>query len=207
MRSSRKSLMAVRHVKCDESKPSCQKCVSTGRICDGYEFSARTPEPGMSRSDSGTLISSRGTQSTENQSVPSSLSSKTTWSERERRSFHFFCHTTAAQLSRFQEEDFWDKLILQASHVEPAIRHAIIALGSLHENFVNHNGLIFRHGPSHRLDSFALQQYNLAIKFLVEPFLQNERPGIDICLVACLLFASFEARAQSLRFAVGLGCS
>ncbi|KAJ9607258.1 hypothetical protein H2200_008331 [Cladophialophora chaetospira] len=25
-----------RHVRCDESKPSCQKCTSTGRKCDGY---------------------------------------------------------------------------------------------------------------------------------------------------------------------------
>ena len=23
-------------MKCDEAKPACQKCISTGRICDGY---------------------------------------------------------------------------------------------------------------------------------------------------------------------------
>lgn len=27
----------TRKVKCDEGKPSCRKCVSTGRVCDGYE--------------------------------------------------------------------------------------------------------------------------------------------------------------------------
>jgi len=26
----------TRHVKCDEQKPRCQRCVSTGRQCDGY---------------------------------------------------------------------------------------------------------------------------------------------------------------------------
>ena len=27
----------IRKVKCDENKPFCQKCVNTGRTCDGYE--------------------------------------------------------------------------------------------------------------------------------------------------------------------------
>lgn len=26
----------IRKVKCDEAKPSCTKCISTGRTCDGY---------------------------------------------------------------------------------------------------------------------------------------------------------------------------
>ncbi|KAL2807765.1 hypothetical protein BJX63DRAFT_60948 [Aspergillus granulosus] len=26
----------IRRVKCDEGKPSCSRCVSTGRKCDGY---------------------------------------------------------------------------------------------------------------------------------------------------------------------------
>ena len=29
----------MRRIKCDEQKPSCSKCLSTGRVCDGY----RTP--------------------------------------------------------------------------------------------------------------------------------------------------------------------
>src|SRR3569833_880855 len=27
----------IRKVKCDETKPFCHRCVSTGRACDGYE--------------------------------------------------------------------------------------------------------------------------------------------------------------------------
>src|SRR6266849_4477675 len=32
----------ARHVKCDERRPSCLNCTSTGRKCDGYEC-ARAP--------------------------------------------------------------------------------------------------------------------------------------------------------------------
>lgn len=28
----------IRRVKCDETKPNCKRCTSTGRKCDGYEF-------------------------------------------------------------------------------------------------------------------------------------------------------------------------
>ncbi|VZH91530.1 unnamed protein product [Fusarium fujikuroi] len=30
----------IRRVKCDEGKPSCHRCVSTGRKCDGYDLTA-----------------------------------------------------------------------------------------------------------------------------------------------------------------------
>ncbi|KAK4500857.1 hypothetical protein PRZ48_009049 [Zasmidium cellare] len=30
-------ILRIRRVKCDETKPNCNKCVSTGRKCDGYE--------------------------------------------------------------------------------------------------------------------------------------------------------------------------
>jgi len=30
------SIFRIRRVKCDEAKPSCQRCTSTGRKCDGY---------------------------------------------------------------------------------------------------------------------------------------------------------------------------
>ncbi|KAE8447220.1 hypothetical protein EG329_011051 [Mollisiaceae sp. DMI_Dod_QoI] len=115
-------------------------------------------------------------------------------SDRERHSFHFFRHTTAAQLTGFYGEGIWGRLVLQASHFEPAIRHAVIALGSLHELFVTHNGLINKRDC---LDNFALQQYNLAIRSLMEPVSRKTRPSTDVCLAACSLFACFESMQGS----------
>jgi hypothetical protein len=114
--------------------------------------------------------------------------------EKQRRGFHFFRSTTAFQLSGFCGDEFWDKLILQVSHHEPAIRHAVIALGSLHERFLKHNGLVSRCDPLLYLDEFALQEYSLAIRSLFEQFSHQDKPGVDVCLVSCVLLASFEVR-------------
>lgn len=172
-------------MKCDEAKPYCRKCTSTGRKCDGY----RTLE---------TQSDSVGTASAE---------ALTHWSpcvppiellggEKQRRAFHFFRSTTAFQLSGFCGDGFWDKLILQASHHEPAIRHAVIALGSLHERFLKHNGLLSRCDPLLYLDEFALQEYSLAIKSLFGQFSSLEKPPVDVCLVSCVLFACFEVTSS-----------
>ena len=56
-------------------------------------------------------------------------------SNEERRCFDFFLNWTASQLSGFWDSDFWNFCILRATHHQPAIRHAILALGSLQERF------------------------------------------------------------------------
>ncbi|KAF8850074.1 hypothetical protein BDZ45DRAFT_633415 [Acephala macrosclerotiorum] len=153
----------VRHVKCGEERPSCMRCVSTGRNCDGYEYIDNScSNKSCSPPTSIVLISSP--------------SSEIIGNERELRSFHFFRQTTAAQLSRFYGEGIWDRLMLQTCHYEPAIRHAIIALGSLHERFVTHNGLINKRDC---LDGFALQQYSLAIQSLMNPVSRKKRLSAD----------------------------
>jgi hypothetical protein len=37
-------LFRIRKVKCDEGKPHCKRCTSTGRICDGYDPTFRPPQ-------------------------------------------------------------------------------------------------------------------------------------------------------------------
>ncbi|KLU81825.1 hypothetical protein MAPG_00906, partial [Magnaporthiopsis poae ATCC 64411] len=44
-----KDEMRIRRVKCDEGKPACQRCTSTGRACDGYD-STRSPSRVLSAS-------------------------------------------------------------------------------------------------------------------------------------------------------------
>lgn len=172
-------------MKCDEAKPNCRKCTSTGRKCDGYPVLETTPADSFwSASDSKTLaiLSPCG--------PPLDLLG----GGKQRHSFHFFRSITASQLSGFCGDGFWDKLVLQASHHEPAIRHAVIALGSLHGRFIRHNGLLSRCDPLLHLDEFALQEYSLAIKCLYEQFSRQDKPAVDVCLVSCVLFACFEVR-------------
>lgn len=82
---------------------------------------------------------------------------------------------------------FWNRLVLQASQHEKSVWHALIALGSLHEQFENDRlipGLWFSR-TGH--DAFAVQEYVFAIRALLGGGL-----SVDVCLISCILFACFE---------------
>lgn len=94
--------------------------------------------------------------------------------------------------------------MLRVSQHEKSVWHALIALGSLHENFEKDQqipGLWFtRHGD----DRFAVQEYVSAIRALLESSLPSSRaissPGapsgltVDVCLISCILFVFIEVR-------------
>lgn len=82
---------------------------------------------------------------------------------------------------------FWNRLVLQASQHEKSVWHALIALGSLHEQFESDRlipGLWFSR-TGH--DAFAVQEYVFAIRALLDGGL-----SVDVCLISCILFACFE---------------
>ncbi|TEY74738.1 hypothetical protein BOTCAL_0070g00040 [Botryotinia calthae] len=126
----------VRHVKCDEGRPGCRKCAATGRQCDGYAHCTPSPNPKPSAISSSIVpkSSSRATHQLPT-IIPDFLSPSLAVSDQEQHSFRFLHTQTAPQLSGCYGSKFWDYFVLQASHREPAVRHAAIALGSLHERF------------------------------------------------------------------------
>ena len=165
----------IRHVKCDEQKPSCFRCRSTGRKCDGYLSIG-----------SGTVCSTPG---------PLALSVQSTnfpGNERDRRSFDFFRNRTTQHLSGYIETRFWDQTVLQASHFEPAVRHAAIALGSLHEN------IHLWKRPDHCASvtdvdgSFSLRHYINAIICLRKLLPAPDSRSIELTLVCSAICICFE---------------
>lgn len=95
--------------------------------------------------------------------------------------------------------------MLQVSQHEKSVWHALIALGSLHENFEKDqqvSGFWFsRHGD----DRFALQEYISAIRALLESSCSSSRAipsypvgdsagrlSVDVCLITCILFVFIE---------------
>jgi len=112
--------------------------------------------------------------------------------EKERQSFYFFRQKTAPQLSGFFGGDFWESLLLQAALRESSIRHAILALGSLHARFEQDNGLTMQSHAHGWTDQFALKNYSQAINILVEPFSRKGQQAIDVCLICSILFACLE---------------
>ncbi|KAK0127395.1 hypothetical protein ONS96_006940 [Cadophora gregata f. sp. sojae] len=174
----------IRRVKCDEGKPSCVKCTTTGRKCDGY--ANKDPEPvGLetcTRSDC--LLSTRN--------IARALSSNILENGQERRAFEFFRHRTAIEMSGFFHSEFWDGLLPQASQSEPAILHAVIALGSLHELYWEGESVLPRDAEISSKRAFALQQTNKAIGYLTKPSTSATPRSGEAVLMSCLLFVCLE---------------
>lgn len=176
-----------RRVKCGEEQPACLRCTATGRLCDGYGVPDIPVSSGESTSQS---------KAFQRALIARPLSTPfydIFSSDQERRSFQFFLLKTAPQLAGDFECAFWERLLLQTVHHEPAIRHVTVALGSLHEHFQRDPGApLSSRIPPATDNSFALRQYLRAIRSLM-PSPSASQP-IDVSLISCVLFACFEVR-------------
>jgi Fungal specific transcription factor domain/Fungal Zn(2)-Cys(6) binuclear cluster domain len=176
----------VRRVKCDETRPGCLRCKKFGRECDGY-----ASDQANSRRNSLVPLKPRPTCQTI--SAPAfSLPED----EQERRYYELFCDRTAADLAGYYPTDFWKRIALQEGHSEPAITHAVVALGALtkciHESGSEAFSMIMpRSSASEEHHEYALSQYNRAIVELRHA-LAKGKPQIRTALIACLLFVCFE---------------
>ncbi|KAI0882831.1 uncharacterized protein GGS22DRAFT_168895 [Annulohypoxylon maeteangense] len=152
----------ARKVKCDEAKPHCNRCINTGRACDGY---VSKPTPG--------LLWHRPRQ--QFQSIDSAS---------EGRALQFFCEKTAQFLSGATDPYFWTHLVMQFSNFEPAVRHSVVAISSLYEQFQDESA---SHSDVQLRDnSLALQHYNAAIREL------KTTDNQPLVLLVCILFICIE---------------
>lgn len=172
----------IRHVKCDEEKPECLQCRKTGRKCDGYD--AKPPKHHHSKPKQGRLASGVPAISSDHCIV---LRPGT---REERQYVELFCNQTSRAISGFFSSDFWNYLLPQLSCSQPAIRHAIAAVGAIHERFLHAPSLPAPSAGSQN-EPFALQQYNKAIKHLMDSFPSSEQ-SLDLTLITCCLFVCLE---------------
>lgn len=94
----------IRRIKCDEAKPACLKCTSTGRSCDGYAVA----KADLLHTTRANLSACRLPPLT----IPNELSLVKLRTSPERRAFHFFCHHLWPQVTMALRSEFWDSLIL-----------------------------------------------------------------------------------------------
>ncbi|GAB1320414.1 hypothetical protein MFIFM68171_10624 [Madurella fahalii] len=172
----------IRKVKCDEAKPFCMRCTKTGRSCDGY-LDAKTMAQRRRRSGAPVGHGAGAPQ------APLTLLYEWASSD-ERRAFHFFQHVTAPCLSGDLDGAFWRVLVLQICQSEPAVRHAVLAVSSLHEAMVQ-AAMMTTYVDIEGRSSFALYQYNQAIACLL-----NQMRTVDarplVPLLTCVLFVCIE---------------
>lgn len=160
-------------MKCDEGKPDCHRCVSTGRKCDGYSaLPAKSWRLGVA--DQETVAAAP---------MQPWASALVHFGEpKERRALQFFLERTASTLSGYVGSYFWSSLLPQASHTQPALKHILVATASVHE---------YLHADySHVYDrKFIDEHYHRAINSLART---EKPPALEIVLMACLLFTCCE---------------
>ncbi|KAB5570208.1 hypothetical protein GE09DRAFT_699389 [Coniochaeta sp. 2T2.1] len=167
----------IRKVKCDEVKPFCMRCTKTGRKCDGYL-------------DPKSIARSRRRSS--GQAPHTSLFFIYEWASLdEKRSFHFFQHVTAPTLSGDFDAFFWRVLVLQICQTEPAVKHAVLAVSSLHEGMLQDTHTVTPYADGSSRQSFALQQYNKAIACMLEQMAEAPCKPLGP-LLTCVLFVCIE---------------
>lgn len=178
----------IRRVRCDEAKPACNRCVSTGRKCDGYE--AAPPAASSSDASTSALPDRTTTSSSSSRSPPESTSassSDTAVAHRQQnghfavqatadaklalprtdpeelRGYRYFIEVTAPAIAGCFDMKFWLQDLPRVCLADPAIWHAVISLGSVHERYALSSG-----SSSLARNVFALRQFNASIRSLME---------------------------------------
>ncbi|KAK0262282.1 hypothetical protein B0A54_05229 [Friedmanniomyces endolithicus] len=169
----------VKRMPCDPRNPACKRAMSTDWSLnfqhDGGDEDASYPTP-----ESLAL---------------SAFRPDTTWRRnwRERHSLNFFVHCTAPQMAGFFDSAFWQRSVIQTSYHEPAILHAITAIGALHEAIMQ-RAFADEKRKAQTME-FALHQCNRAISSLTGAKTRKARktPDSRLALTTCVLFTCFEA--------------
>jgi len=108
----------------------------------------------------------------------------------EQRMLLLFTTVTVPALSADFSKDFWQRRVVQASNTEPAIRHAVIAIGAIHQDFISRHEN-YSHSQDSSIKSFAFHQYTVAISHL-HKLMATETQRLDITLMCCILFICFD---------------
>ncbi|RMZ66291.1 Transcriptional regulatory moc3 [Pyrenophora seminiperda CCB06] len=207
------SVCKIRRVKCDETKPSCIKCTSTGRTCEGYA----PPPPRKPRTrrskydvlqirlvhsidasfdtpDVGVILNSDVSDPAYPWRVPRSLNRvRNRVDQDESRGLAYYRTRVSNGISSFFDIDFWNTLVLQVGEEEPVVRHAILALSSLYE--AGETSQLLRHPSSNDrynfLMRFAVSQYTKALSMLSKRT-DTDGSTLEVIMISCLVFTWIE---------------
>ncbi|KAJ9635577.1 hypothetical protein H2204_005751 [Knufia peltigerae] len=100
----------------------------------------------------------------------------------ELRSLVFFCQFTGPQWSGWRDAAFWNKLILQACHLDRSILHGVVALGALHES----SELDGESDERSNLQQLALRQSSKASRMAFETAVSEIATLISCIIFICL---------------------
>ncbi|RAL11833.1 Zn(II)2Cys6 transcription factor, partial [Aspergillus homomorphus CBS 101889] len=191
----------VRRVKCDELPNACGNCTRTGRICDGYDVQRLPPRrvPGEGRGEAVARPAADSAFATIHAAIITKLQWKMTSDEG--RCLSFFQHRSVPQLVGFFDSPLWQRLILQLCHADPAVYHAVVALGAVNQaNEIA--GRIPRPGERTILQNtqglqntwyrYAMEQSGRSIALVNKRRISRDPQLQQVILVCCILFITSE---------------
>ncbi|KIW18929.1 hypothetical protein PV08_03218 [Exophiala spinifera] len=194
----------ARRIKCDEGKPSCARCLSSGRKCGGYHQHNHTlPELGTSwerhswqHSWTPLVMATAAEHAPLTKEVHHYLTYPRLLvfdSKVEGQSFDFFRSYSVPELTALfrVDEEFWHLSVLQLSMTQPAVRYAVTGLGALHQKFSNGRDTAIPDDSTDSQIQFALRQCNRAIHALSDTSTSQEPVHKVATLITCILFTCY----------------
>ncbi|RAL15421.1 Zn(II)2Cys6 transcription factor [Aspergillus homomorphus CBS 101889] len=174
----------LRKVKCDETPGTCQRCASSGRICDGYDLHRLPPATG--RQNIGAVMP---------RLQPSIASHRFRgMTSDERRCFSYFRNRQIPATLMFFDSALWKRLVLQMAQAESAVYHAMIALSAVHLDTEIKEVLVLHPevSPDSALHLFALEQLGRSYAQLQLRCSSQDPYMLQVTLVTCLLYVMLD---------------
>ncbi|KZL84199.1 c6 zinc finger domain-containing protein [Colletotrichum incanum] len=199
-----------RHVKCDEAKPSCQRCMKWQGFCEGYDTpngsKASTPGPD-DNSDNATSENRTSTSLPTKKSTANGAKSYIRFSDpnpsvevtnnlfgnpTERQYFDHWLAYRYRLGGGFFDEQLWNETIPQMSHQHASVRYAAMAIGGIAKALRQSlkpmsPAQMGANGPHY---AFALSYYGRAIREIRKVKLDTS--SLRAAIICCLLFVCFE---------------
>jgi hypothetical protein len=114
-------------------------------------------------------------------------------SQKDRQLLHYFCVHACQDMSGYLSSEFWSRLVLQTSHSEPVVRHALVALSSIHLSYAAQEPRRVQQSNEGGQNVETLAQYNRAVRQLRKYLSANSQPSIGVALICSALFCCFES--------------
>lgn len=179
---------SIRRIRCDRTRPACERCTKTGRQCDGY--SVKEPPDSTSPADKRALLPSKLAGPVGLLIIPTNF--HPSLDAQGIRALEYFQIKAAPELCGFFENDLWYTLVLQISRREACIQRLVIALGFLHQSYHAANTHQESSLSIHSLRQRAISEYGGGLTHLNHHISTQGWANLEITLLCSILCVTFE---------------
>lgn len=175
-----------RRVKCDQVKPTCERCRNGNFVCEGYEAPRQVARSPPSRSSP-----SASARSKSRSPIAELPWRHTDWRQEQLPLYHHFVTITAFRLFRNDHVQFWRDQVAQMSYGVDIVYEALLAIGAMHRASL----LTCQKESAQEAARFrvlALRTYGNVIRLLPKHLVQETVAEVNAVLVVLMLLAYFE---------------